>query len=146
MTEANTHQNLQKAVPFFMVIDMKASLNFYVDGLGFEIKIDWRPNGEIEWCWLEREGVALMLQEYRPQYLPQESLGIGMSVCFMCNDALALYKEFLQRGLVPDEPYVGNRLWVVELKDPDGYRIAFESPTTVAEETKYNEYLKIITT
>ena len=104
--------------------------------------MDWRPNGEIEWCWLEREGVVLMLQEYRVQYRPHEKLGVGVSVCFMCNDALALYKEFLQRGLVPDEPFVGNRLWVVQLKDPDGYSIAFESPTEVAEETTYSEYLK----
>lgn len=133
--------NLKQAVPFFMVTNIAKSLEFYSKGLGFGLKIDWKPNGKIEWCWLEREGVAIMLQEYREAYLPKEKLGIGVSVCIMCNDAIALYQEFLQKGLNPQEPFVGNKLWVVQLTDPDGYNIAFESPTDVAEETKYSKSL-----
>lgn len=133
--------NLRQAVPFFMVTNMEKSIEFY-SGLGFEKTIDWRPEGKIEWCWLERDGVALMLQEYRPAFLPKEKLGVGVSVCFMCNDSLALYKEFSQKGLSPKEPFVGNKLWVVQLVDPDGYNIAFESPSDVDEETIYSEWLK----
>lgn len=134
--------NLKQAVPFFMVTSIDKSLDFYIKGLGFEIKIDWRPAGKIEWCWLERDGVALMLQEYRKDFLPKEEFGVGVSICFMCNDSLALYKEFLQNGLSPREPFVGNKLWVVELVDPDGYNICFESPTEVAEETNYAEWIR----
>lgn len=136
-----SERNLKQSVPFFMVTNMENSLEFYSKGLGFELKIDWKPNGKIEWCWLEREGVAIMLQEYRETFLPKEKLGVGVSVCFMCNDAIALYKEFLQRRLDPKEPFVGNKLWVVQVTDPDGYNITFESPTDVAEETKYSESL-----
>lgn len=125
-----------------MVTNMESSLPFYTKGLGFEIKIDWRPEGKIEWCWLEREGVALMLQEYRKDFLPNEKLGNGVSICLMCRDALSLYKEFQQNGLSPKEPFVGNKLWVVQLSDPDGYNIAFESPTDVPEETMYSEWIK----
>ena len=139
---ADSKPNLKQAVPFFMVIDIDRSLEFYTKGLGFEVKIDWRPEGKVEWCWLEREGVALMLQEYRKEILSQEKTGVGVSICFMCNDSLALYKEFLQKGLSPREPFVGNNLWVVELTDPDGYKILFESPTEVSEETKYSEWIK----
>jgi hypothetical protein len=134
--------NLKQAVPFFMCTNMERSLEFYIKGLGFEIKIDWKPEGKIEWCWLEREGVALMLQEYRKDFLPNEKLGAGFSVCFMCNDSLVLYKEFLQTGLSPQEPFVGNNLWVVNLKDPDGYNLSFESPTDAPEETLYSEWSK----
>jgi len=134
--------NLKQAVPFFMVTNIDQSLDFYVKGLGFEIEMDWRPGGKIEWCWLEREAVVIMLQEYREGFKPNEKLGQGVSVCIMCNDALALYKEFLQTGLSPQEPFVGNNLWVVQLKDPDGYNIHFESPTDVPEETKYSEWKK----
>ena len=134
--------NLKQAVPFFMVTNIDKSLDFYTKGLGFEIKIDWRPQGKIEWCWLERDGVALMLQEYRKEFLPKEKFGVGVSICFMCNDALALYKEFLQTGLSPREPFVGNKLWVVQLIDPDGYIICFESPTDVPEEISYSEWIK----
>ena len=34
--------------------------------------------------------------------------------------------------------FVGNGLWVVTFLDPDGYRIEFESPTDVPEETVYS--------
>ena len=138
----NNGSNLKQAVPFFMVTSIDRSLDFYVRGLGFEVKIDWKPNGRIEWCWLEREGIAIMLQEYREGSKPKEKLGQGVSVCFMCNDALALYKQFLAASLSPQEPFVGNNLWDVQLTDPDGYNIHFESPTEVPEETKYSEWKK----
>jgi len=134
--------NLKQAVPFLMVTNIESSLEFYVKGLGFEAKINWRPEGRIEWCWLERDGVALMLQEYRKEFLPKEKLGQGVSICFMCKDSLALYKEFLQTGLSPQEPFVGNNLWVVNLVDPDGYKISFESPTDVPEETMYSKWIQ----
>jgi hypothetical protein len=49
-------------------------------------------------------------------------------------------------GLSASEPFVGNNMWVVGLKDPDGYNIFFESPTDVAEETKYSDWAKTIET
>ena len=57
--------NVRQAVPFFNVKDIEASLRFYVDGLGFTITRRWEPEGRIRWCWLERDQVAVMLQEYR---------------------------------------------------------------------------------
>lgn len=138
-----SEQNLKQAVPFFMVTNIESSLGFYTKGLGFEIKTEWKPEGKIEWCWLERDGIALMLQEYRKEFLPGEKLGVGVSICFMCNDSLALYKEFLQKGIFPQEPFVGNKLWVVQLTDPNGYVICFESPADVPEETTYTEWVKL---
>ena len=132
--------NIKQAVPFFMVTNMEKSLDFYVKALGFESKLDWRPNGRIEWCWLEREGVAIMLQEYRKEFVPKEKLGEGVSICFICEDALQLYTEFLQKGAQPLEPFVGNKMWVTSLRDPDGYSLNFESNTDVAEETTYSEW------
>jgi lactoylglutathione lyase len=136
--------NLKQAVPFFMVTNMERSLEFYVKGLGFEVKMDWQPNGHIEWCWLEREGVALMLQEYREGFVPKDKLGIGVSICFICIDAIQLYTEFQQKGLTPTEPFVGNKMWVTAISDPDNYQLNFESATNVAEETKYLNWIKKI--
>jgi lactoylglutathione lyase len=133
--------NVKQAVPFFMVEDMKRSLRFYIDGLGFIMTTKWEPRGTIEWCWLKLDGVALMLQEYRPGQLPAEKRGVGVSVCFMCEDALKIYKEITARGIsVVTEPFVGNALWVVEVKDPDGYSLLFESSADAPEGSKYTEW------
>jgi len=146
-TAAVASANVKKAVPFFGVKKMEASLRFYVDGLGFQMKYSWipdraedKPDGRIRWCWLERGDAAIMLQEFLPERVPQETLGTGASVCFMCDDALALYREFKSRGIeTRNRPFVGNRLWVVPLTDPDGYRIEFESPTDAPEECELEE-------
>ena len=139
--------NVKQAVPFFGVTNMENSLRFYVDGLGFKMKHRWiperaedKPDGRIRWCWLELGSAAIMLQEFLPGRLPKETLGTGASVCFMCEDALALCREFRSRGIhTRQRPFVGNRLWVVPLSDPDGYRIDFESPTDAPEETDLEE-------
>jgi lactoylglutathione lyase len=60
----------------------------------------------------------------------------------MCEDALKIYDQISTKGIRTDEPFVGNNLWVVQLKDPDGYKIVFESPTDVAEEIKYSDWVK----
>lgn len=125
-----------------MVTDMRKSLHFYVDGLGFELKTKWEPRGSIEWCWLRLGDASLMLQEYREGTRPAETLGVGVSVCFMCGDALKIYHETAARGLTPAEPFVGNALWVVHLADPDGYDVFFESPTDVPEGTAYSDWVK----
>lgn len=140
--------NVQQAVPFFGVTNMESSLRFYVDGLGFAIKRQWIPEGDehypadgkIRWCWIELGAAAIMLQQFMPQGGPKEPLGTSLSVCFMCEDALALYREFKSRGVQTSKrPFVGNRLWVVPVTDPDGYRLEFESPTDAPEESEVQE-------
>lgn len=136
--------NIRLAVPFFMVRDMEISLNFYVEKLGFKITNEWTPRGKIEWCWLMRDKVSLMLQEGRgrEKFDTLGPKGKGVSICFQCADALVLYHEFKSKGVEIQEPFVGNNLWVVAFDDPDGYRLDFESRTDVPEETKYSEWFK----
>ncbi len=118
-----------------MVADMEASLRFYIDGLGFKKTREWIPHGKLEWCWLELEGVALMLQEYRLGKLPPNKRSEGVSICFQCRDAIAIYRAAIARGLQPQRPFVGNSMWVTILQDPDGYKLDFESPTDAPEES-----------
>ena len=129
--------NVKQAVPFFWVTDMQASLRFYVDGLGFTKTKEWTPRGTIEWCWLEIGEAALMLQEYREGRRPEGALGAGVSINFICDDALALYRDFLARGVAAGKPFVGNGMWVTGVKDPDGYALFFESVTDAEEESVY---------
>ncbi len=141
-TSYTNKTNLQQAVPFFSVSNMNNSLRFYKDGLGFEIMLSWIPKTEIEWCNLQRDGVNLMLQEFKKGtnvILSEVLPGQGVSICIMCHDALSLYHEFLSKGIEVEEPFVGNGLWVVGLTDPDGYKLFFESATNVPEQTTYTE-------
>jgi lactoylglutathione lyase len=140
--------NVEQAVPFFTVSNIEDSLRFYVNGLGFEVTKKWIDDGKLRWCWLQLGGAALMLQEFRREEprarMPAEKLGVGMSVCFQCKDALAIYRDITSRGIhVSLAPFVGNGMWVVPMVDPDGYKIEFESPTDVPEETVLSDGGKV---
>ncbi len=141
--EAGTEINVRQAVPFFMVTSMEQSLRFYIDGLGFIMKNKWIDEGKLRWCWLEIGDAAIMLQEYRKDgphsFKPEGKPGVGVTVCFMCRDALTIYRDVIARGIEAKRPFVGNALWVTSLTDPDGYRLDFESPTDAPEETEYAE-------
>jgi len=131
-------ENVQQAVPFLMVSNIQTSLRFYTDGLGFRKTREWINRGKLAWCWLELGGAAIMLQEYGPNSdLTTAKLGQGISIGFQCKDALAIYHDASARGLTPRTPFVGNAMWVTILSDPDGYKLDFESPTTIPEETIY---------
>ncbi len=135
--------NVRQAVPFFAVSSIEASIRYYVDGLGFTLTNKWIDEGKLRWCWLQHGGAALMLQEFRKEghdaWVPDGKLGVGVSICFICQNALAVYREVTSRGIQASEPFVGNSAWVTSLLDPDGYRIEFESPTDVPEDTKLSE-------
>lgn len=138
MTQVHDPQ-VTEAIPFLTVSDMRRSLAFYQDGLGFEIELVWRPEGEIRWCQIRLGKAALMLQEAMAGQGPDEAAkaGHGVPIMLMCKDALAAYHLGIEKGLAPEMPFVGNGLWVTSYTDPDGYRLDFESPTDVAEETVY---------
>jgi catechol 2,3-dioxygenase-like lactoylglutathione lyase family enzyme len=128
--------NVKQAVPFLSVADIQASLRFYVDTLGFTMTKQWIDDGALRWCWLEHGTAALMLQQFKT--LP-ENPGAGVTLFFICNDALALYRDWKPRGLSIQRPFVGNGMWVVNLTDPDGYKVSFESETDAEEESVLEE-------
>lgn len=122
---------------------MERSLRFYVDGLGFAMDDKWEDEGTVRWCRLVRAGAALMLQDFRRDggeiWSPNGTLGLGVSLMFVCGDALSAYREFVARGLAPTLPFVGNGMWVTSLRDPDGYLVEFESQTDVPEGTTFDD-------
>ena len=144
--KSQTMSNIKQAVPFFMVTDITTSIDFYVKGLGFEIKNSWTTGGKMRWCWLEVGDAAIMLQEFltdgQNPIVSKRQLGEGVEIFFICQDSLKIYDQIKERGLSASEPFVGNNMWVVGLRDPDGYKISFESPTDVTEDTTYSDWVK----
>ena len=122
---ARGDENLTQAVPFFMVTDVAASARFYVDGLGFEMTHRWVDGGQLRWCWLCRGGAAVMLQEFWKEgphaSTPPGKLGEGVSTYFLCDDAIAYYREMARPARGGETAVVGNNMWVTGLADPDGY-------------------------
>ena len=110
--ETKTATNVKQAVPFFRVSHMEESVRYYVDGLGFEMTKQWIDEGKLRWCWLQHGGAALMLQEFRKEghdsWLPKGKVGEGVSICFICEDALAIYRDVTLRGIKASRPFVGN--------------------------------------
>lgn len=134
---------VREVVPFFAVKDMRKSLAFYVEGLGFEVEGKWEDEGAIRWCMLRIGKAAVMLQEFRTEGHDSrqfsENKGEGVSLFFFCDDAVGYYRDIRSRGIGASEPQVGNRMWVTSVSDPDGYNLSFESATDVPEETKLSE-------
>ncbi len=139
-----TEENVRESVPFFSVANIEESVGYYVEGLGFTMTDKWIDAGRLRWCRLQQGGAGLMLQEFPKEghdsWVPQGKVGEGVSIYFICNDALAIYREVKSRGIQASRPFVGNGMWVTSLSDPDGYQIHFESNTAVPEDTEYAEH------
>jgi len=135
--------SINEVVPFLAVKDMRESLSFYVDGLGFELANQWEQDGEIRWCRLQAGSAGLMLQQYRTEGHDSRQFsnnkGEGVSLVFFCDDAVTLYRTIKSRGIDASEPQVGNGLWETGMVDPDGYKLSFESPAEEAEDTKLSD-------
>jgi len=143
--EAKLEANVRQAVPLFGVSDIEKSVRYYTESLGFVMTNKWTPEGKLRWCWLELGEAALMLQQFwregegHQANVPKEKLGVGVSICFTCRDALAIYRELRAKGVEAQRPFVGNAMWVTSVTDPDGYKLFFESPTDEPEESEYSE-------
>ena len=127
--------NVRQVVPFFTVANMERSVRFYVDDLGFAIKYRWDVNDQLRWCWITLGGASVMLQEGVIHGDPST----GVAIYFICEDALAIYRDLISRSVPASEPEVLNSLWVTSMQDPDGYNIHFESPTDIPEHTKLSD-------
>ena len=140
---SNAERNVKEVVPFLHVSNMEQSVHYYMDGLGFTMKYNWVVEGKLRWCWLSFGGASLMLQEFPKEghdsWVPSGKVGEGVSLYFICEDAVAIYREYTSRGIAASEPQVGNAMWVTGLSDPDGYHLFFESATDTPEETKLFE-------
>ena len=130
MSATKNAANIRQLQPLFAVQNIDQSIAFYRDRLGFSLVSQAESEGNVFWCWLERGGSAVMLQQADDdEDGPPEGRGRGVTFYFICDDADAMYAELSSRGVPvapPREAYYGmNQLFVPE---PNGYTLCFESP------------------
>lgn len=123
-----SQSTLRETWPLLFVRDIDRSAEFYCDYLGFEVAHQAMSDGKVYWCRLKRQNCSLMLQQAEEEDGPAKGRGRGVVLYFLCDDADVLHAEFAGRGLKlppPTTAYYGMRQ--VELQDPDGYQLCFES-------------------
>ena len=118
---------LQFAAPVLRVPDLKRSLAFYRDKLGFTLEFDY----EGSYASLLRDGCRLHLSCAQP--IPRDQAAFeraeAIDVCLGVNDARALWEKYKAAGVafsvsLRRMPY-GVEFYV---RDPDGYILGFVQP------------------
>ncbi len=119
---------VQEIVPLLRVEDIARSVDFYCAKLAFAMTMNWESDGKLQWCRLERDGAALMLQRACDEDGSPDGRGRGVEFYFNCEDANAEHARLAGCGLKLDPPKVAfygmNQLY---LKDPDGYELCFQN-------------------
>lgn len=117
----------QTVTPQFRITNERRSVQFYVQGLGFEI--DWVHRfepGFLVFMQLTRSGQTIFLTEH------SGDCQVGGAAYFVVPDVDECYRECVSRGVnvksPPNDMPWGPREMVI--KDPDGNSLRFASQTS----------------
>jgi predicted enzyme related to lactoylglutathione lyase len=125
--------SLHAITPFFIVRDLARAVAYYRDQLGFALDFDGPAEGAY-FARVSRDGVGIMLKAVHPDVPPMPNPSrhtwARWDAYVSCDDPDALYREFSARGatFVRDLAFIDDGLWGFEVRDADGYVIAFLTP------------------
>jgi glyoxylase I family protein len=125
-----------RITPLLEVFDMRRSVEFYREKLGFEIVEQWAPQGHLYWAMLKLGGAVLMLNaKYEDDERPPgpdataNATHADTELFFSCGDVQSAYSHLRASGCEVKEPttthYGMRQVW---LKDPDGFQLCFQQP------------------
>lgn len=123
-------QSLLSITPFFIVNDLKASVAYYLDRLGFQLDFEGPPD-DVYYAQVRRDGAAIMLKTIVPgvSATPNHTRHpwARWDAYVYTRDPDALFEEFTRRGASFVKPlsFIDDGLWGFEIADADGYVIAF---------------------
>lgn len=123
---------LKTLIPMLAVVDLKRTIAFYRDQLGFAV-INSLGSPDPVWCMLRRDGVALMFNQppdCNETTLPRRAKDFQI-LYFYPEDVRALHAGWQARGLpVSDLRVTTYGMREFELRDPEGYWLWFGEETT----------------
>jgi len=125
--------NLNFISPFFIVKDLKASVSFYTDQLGFEIRYIG-PDGDPFWAIVGRDNISIMLKAIVPGIKPVPNHTVHewarWDAYISAADPDALYEEYSLAGISFKQALQNDEdgLRGFEVIDPNGYVLFFGRP------------------
>jgi catechol 2,3-dioxygenase-like lactoylglutathione lyase family enzyme len=131
---AAARAQLSSVAPCFIVRDVRSSIEFYKDRLGFELSF-LGPDDDPYFAIVERDAVSLMLKAITPDVQPTPNSSrhpwARWDAYIHTPDPDALAAEFAARGVAFREPLGVNfdNLRGFEIVDADGYVLYFGRPT-----------------
>jgi catechol 2,3-dioxygenase-like lactoylglutathione lyase family enzyme len=120
------------------VFDMKASVRFYRDVLGFELVTTSAPGDDFGWALLRRGGAEVMLNTMydtgeRPTAPDPARVAAHQDTIlhFGCPDIDAAYAHLRAHGVDAEAPFIQSYgMKQMYLTDPDGYALCFQWPAS----------------
>jgi len=123
--------------PLLAVRDMKETIEFYKDFLGFQVGMCFPDANNPEYADLSKDGMVLMFVPAKDHGIsPGEKFGIGVYLYMHIDgDIDEYYQELKKKGVkiavdIKDEPY-GVRDFTVE--DVNGYKLTFNQISKTAK-------------
>lgn len=125
---------LTTLVPMLSVSDLKRTMSFYGERLGFDV-LNSFGEPEPKWCMLARDDVRIMFNQPPPDELdalPRRAKDFQVFY-FYPDDVAALHTAWRSAGLsVSDLRVTDYGMKEFELRDPDGYWLWFGQETSDA--------------
>ena len=120
--------------PLFQVYDVRTSIAFYTDKLGFALNGTYEPDGHLYWASLMKDGVEIMLNarredDERPDK-PDADRAPGhadVELYFQCDDVDHICAQFKANGLDAGPPTEQHGRREIVVSDPDGFRLSFHT-------------------
>jgi catechol 2,3-dioxygenase-like lactoylglutathione lyase family enzyme len=122
--------------PLLQVFDMRTSIAFYRNLIGFEIVATSHPGDDFTWAMLKLGESLLMLNTaYDEGERPAEpdptrvASHADTALFFHCADADEFFAHLQRHGWPVQEPHLAPYgMRQVYTRDPDGYEICFQHP------------------
>ena len=125
--------SLNYIAPFFIVTNLKTSVSFYTDKLGFEIRYIG-PDDDPFWAIVGRDNISIMLKAIVPDIKPVPNHTLHhwapWDAYISTTEPDGLFEEYRSNGVAFSKPVHDNSddLRGFEIEDPDGYVLFFGRP------------------
>lgn len=125
--------NLTYVSPFFIVANLKTSISFYVNELGFEVRYIG-PDDDPYWAIVGRDNVSIMLKQITDNVKPipnhTRHIWARWDAYISTSEPDTLYEEYHSGGVAFHQPIRddGDGLRGFEIMDVDGYVLFFGRP------------------